>query len=87
MGKYLIKVTEEYRADSEAEADEILNAARQEEDMYEIKKSTKTKKQAKAKGEIVDEWFNVSITKIFDSEKEPIGSARILYDLKGDSAF
>lgn len=86
MGKYLIKVTEEYRADSENEADEILEAARAES-MYEIKKSTKTKKQAKAKSEIVDEWFNVSITKIFDSEKEPIGSARILYDLKGDSAF
>lgn len=86
MGKYLIKVTEEYRADSEAEADEILRLAR-EEDMYEIKKTTKTKKEAKAKGEVVDEWYNVSITKIFDNEKAPIGSARILYDLKGDSAF
>lgn len=86
MGKYLIKVTEEYRADTEAEADEILKAAREDE-MYEIKKSTKTKKETKAKGEVVDEWFNVSITKIFDSEKEPTGTARILYDLKGDSAF
>ena len=60
MGKYLIKVTEEYRADTEAEADEILRAAR-EDNMYEIKKSTKTKKEAKAKGEVVDEWFNVAL--------------------------
>lgn len=86
MGKYLLKVTEEYRADSEREADEILEAARAES-LYEIKKSTKIKKQSKVKGEIADEWYNVSITKIFDSEKEPTGSARILYDLKGDSAF
>lgn len=86
MGKYLLKVTEEYRADSENEADEILEEARADS-AYEIKKSTKTKKEAKAKGEIVDEWYNVSITKIFDSEKEPTGCTKIKYDTSGGSAF
>ena len=44
------------------------------------------KKEKKQKGEVVDAWWRVSLTKEFDSEAEPCGSTTIEYDTEG-SAF
>ena len=40
----------------------------------------------KQKGEVIDAWHRVSLTKVFDDEKEPISSVSIEYDTEG-SAF
>lgn len=76
--RYLISTTETYRVDSEAEAQQIINDAKNEA-MYELKKYTSQRKTKKSKGEVVDEWFQVTLTKIFDDEKEPSGQASVKY--------
>ena len=70
MSKYLIKVTEQYRCDTEAEAKELLEEAKKDY-KYTVTKSSSEIKTIKQKGEIVDEWRRVTITKEFTSEKEP----------------
>ena len=71
MSTYLIKATEQYRCDTEAEAKELIEEAKQSH-QYTVVKSSSEIKTLKQKGEIVDEWRRVTITKEFTSEKEPI---------------
>ena len=73
MAKYLIKTTEIYRTDTEAEAKELVEKAKKNR-VYEVVKSTIENRVAKAKGEVIDEWKRVTITKVFDEEKEPTGT-------------
>lgn len=70
MSSYLIKVTEQYRCDSETEAKNLIDEAKQNH-QYTVTKSSSEIKTLKQKGEIVDEWRRVLITKEFTSEKEP----------------
>lgn len=70
MSAYLIKVTEQYRCDSEAEARDLIEKAKRN-DQYLVTKSSSEIKTLKAKGEIIQEWRRVTITKEFTSEKEP----------------
>lgn len=79
MSRYLIKVDETYRVDSEAEAIELINEARAD-NKFTLAKHSSTQRQTKQKGEIVDEWFRVTLTKVFDEEKEPIGNTTITYN-------
>lgn len=67
MSSYLIKVTEQYRCDTEEEAKALIEEAKQSH-QYTVAKSSSEIKVAKAKG---DEWRKVLITKVFTSEKEP----------------
>jgi ferritin-like metal-binding protein YciE len=85
MGKYLLKVEETYRVDNEAEAAALIEEAKKD-NHFELAKYTSVKRQRKVKGEIEDEWVRTTLTKIFDDEKEPIGSASISYNTSG-SAF
>lgn len=78
MAKYLIKTVETYRADTEEEAKDLVNKAKAD-NRYEVVKSTIETKTLKAKGEIVDEWKRVSITKNFTEEKEPFGVLMPIY--------
>lgn len=70
MSSYLIKVTEQYRCDTEAEARTLIENAKKN-GQYTVIKSSSEIKTMKQKGEIVDEWRRVMITKEFTSEKEP----------------
>jgi len=70
MSVYLVKVTEQYRCDSEAEATQLIESAKRSGD-YTVSKTSNEVKTVKAKGEIVDEWKRVTITKEFNEEKEP----------------
>ena len=83
MSRHLISTTEVYRVDSEAECAEIIDAAKRNP-QFELKKYTSVKKERKPKGEVIDEWYNLSLTKVFDDEKEPIGSVKVSYDTEGD---
>ena len=79
MSVYLIKKTEQYRCDTEGEAIQFI-----EEDkrcnQYTVVKTTNEAKSTKSKGEIVDEWKRVIITKEFTSEKEPVEQITIVYE-------
>lgn len=83
MAHYLISTTEVYRVDSESECAEIIDAAKRNP-QFELKKYTSVKKERKQKGEVVDEWYNLSLTKVFDDEKEPICTVEVAYNTKGD---
>ena len=80
MAKYLIKTTEEHRADSEHEAAELINAAK-EDGRYILSKYSSVKKERKAKGEIVDEYYLVTLVKVFDDAKDPCGEATVEYKM------
>ena len=79
MSRYLIKVTEQYRCDTEAEAEALINEAK-ENKQYTVIKTSSEMKITKAKGEVVDEWRRVLITKEFTSEKEPSEQIVISYE-------
>lgn len=78
MAKYLLKTTEEHRADTEAEAAELINAAKAD-NRYILSKYSSVKKEKKQKGEIVDEYFIVTLVKVFDDAKAPCGEASVEY--------
>ena len=80
MAKYLIKTTEEHRADSELEAAELINAAKAD-GRYLLSKYSSVKKERKQKGEIVDEYYLVTLVKVFDDAKEPCGEATVEYKI------
>lgn len=80
MSKYLIKTTEEHRADNELEAAELINAAKAD-GRYILSKYSSVKKERKQKGEIVDEYFIVTLVKVFDDAKEPCGEASVEYKM------
>lgn len=80
MAKYLIKTTEEHRADTEAEAAALINAAKSD-GRYILSKYSSVKKERKAKGEIIDEYFIVTLVKVFDDPKDPCGEAVVEYKI------
>lgn len=63
----LLKVTEEYRADSEQEAKEAIERFRQEanEKGYMLGACGFTYKDKKSKGEVIDEGYLIKAVKIF----------------------
>lgn len=82
MAKYLLNVTEVYRADTDFEAQKLIEEAKADGRYVLVKYSTQ-KKERKQKGEIVDEYYKVSLVKAFDDEKEPCGETSISYTTGG----
>lgn len=80
MAKYLISTVETYRVDSEAEAEQLVNEAK-EDTAYELLKYTCENKSRKAKGEIIDNWVRCTLTKGFADEKEPEATVTINYEI------
>lgn len=75
---YLVKTTEQYRAESEQEAKNFIEEQKKNKN-YTVDKYSSEYKCTKAKGEVVDEWYRVSIVKSFTSEKEPDCNVSISY--------
>ena len=80
MSKYLIKTTEEHRADREVEATELINMAKADS-RYLLSKYSSVKKERKQKGEVIDEYYLVTLVKIFDDAKDPCGEASVEYKI------
>ena len=76
---YLIKTTEVFRADSEQEAHDIVNAAK-EDHRFVIAKYAIDYKPVKSKGEIVDEYWLVTLAKQITDQKEPDRKVEITYN-------
>lgn len=68
--KYLTKVVETYRLPNEAAVETFLQEFK-EDPRFTIARYTSTKKERKAKGEIIDEWIHFEVTKIFNDERNP----------------
>ena len=78
--RYLIQTTEIYRADTDAEAQGLITEAKSASE-YTLAKYSTEKKEVKAKGEIIDEYYKVSLTKLFTSIKEPAEVVTITYEV------
>ncbi len=79
MAKYLIKTTEIYRCDTEKEANELIKQAK-ESSVYSVIKTSSEIRTVKQKGEIIDEWRRVTVTKAFTEEKEPAETVYVSYN-------
>jgi hypothetical protein len=80
MSRYLIQTTEIYRADSEIEAQEIIGAAKAAAE-YTLTKYSSEKKEVKAKGEVIDEYYKISLTKAFTDIKYPEIQVDVIYEI------
>lgn len=80
MAKYLVTITETYRVDTEVEAQQLIEEAKNTRS-FELKKYSATNKNRKEKKEIVDEWINVVLTKSFNDEKEPNSLVHVNYEV------
>lgn len=70
MSKYLINVVETYRVDTEPEVETLIAEAKQDK-MFALAKYNREYKEKTKKGEVIDAYFKVTLTKAFNLEKEP----------------
>ena len=79
--KYLTKVVETYRIGSEKEVEAFLKELKADH-RFTVAKYSSTKKEKKAKGEVVDEWIRFEVTKLFNEEAEPTHDVTIGYEIE-----
>lgn len=79
MSKFLVSTTETYRVDTESEVKTLIEEAKAS-NIFELKQYNCEHKQKKEKGEIVDEWFRVTLKKTFNDEKDPYSDISVGYE-------
>ena len=83
--KYLIKTVETYRVASEGEAKQLIEESKKDRN-FTLSKYSSEYKCSKAKGEVVDEWYRVILTKDFTPEKEPDCTTTVSYNVEAGAA-
>lgn len=84
--KYLITTTEIYRVESEEESKKLIEEAKSD-NHFILKKYSSEYKERKSKGEVIDAYYKVSLTKSFTDEKDPQFRTQIEYSNDVESAF
>lgn len=84
--KYLIQTVETYRVDKEDEAKRMIEEAKSD-NHFILKKYSSEYKEKKQKGEVIDTYYKVTLTKAFTNEKEPEFRTEISYANDIESAF
>lgn len=79
MGEYLIKTVETHRVATESDAAILIDTAKAAME-FTLTKYTTQFKTVKQKGEVVDEWYLVTLHKQFTEEKEPSVVTTVRYD-------
>ena len=80
MSKYLIQTTEVYRVDTEPEVENLIAEAK-EDTTFNVVKYNCEHKERKQKGDVIDDYYKVSIVKGFTSEKEPEVQVLVSYEI------
>lgn len=80
MSKYLIQTTEVYRVDSESAAAALIEEAKTDRN-FVLAKYSNEHKEKKAKGEVIDSWYRVTLVKSFTDEKEPVVNHTVKYEV------
>lgn len=80
MAKYLISTTEVYRVISEKAAQDLIDEAKADSS-YDLVKYNCEHKERKQKGEVIDDWFKVTLFKKFTDEKDPTVLTNIIYEV------
>lgn len=78
--KYLIRSVLTYRVPNEEEAKQLIEEAKRDRN-FTLSKYSSEYKCKKVKGEIDDEWYRVTLTEDFTSEKEPDCTASVSYNV------
>ena len=78
--RYLTQVQETYRLPNEKEVESFLNELKKD-NRFIIKKYSSIKKERKQKGEVIDEWIQLTVVKIFNDEKESNTKVDINYEI------
>ena len=78
--KYLVQSSECYRVDSKEEVDALINEAKTET-TSSLAKYSCIYREKKAKGEVIDSWYKVTLVKNFNDEKEPTTHIKITYEV------
>lgn len=78
MAKYLVSTVETWRVDTEEEAVKLIEEAKQEHN-FALAKYGRDHKERKQKGEVIDEWYKVSLTKHINDEKDPYSDVKVWY--------
>ena len=81
MSKYLVSTVETYRVDTEVEATKAIEEAKND-NSYVLGKYTNEHKERKSKGEIIDEYWKLSLTKLFNDIKMPDSIVDINYEVE-----
>lgn len=76
---YLTKVTEVYRVNSENQVAAMIEEAKNSP-QYILSKYSSVAKEQKAKGEVIDSWFQLTLVKVFNDEKEPTDEVTVIYE-------
>lgn len=80
MSKYLVSTVETYRVDSENEVEIMLEQAKNAAE-FELTKYTSEKKETKAKGEVIDSYYKVSLHKAFNDIKDAYTEVDVIYEV------
>ena len=80
MSKFLVSTVETYRVNTDEEAKNLIEEAKNSS-MFELGKYSSEYKEQKSKGEVVDSWYRVILTKKFNAEKEPSQHIKVDYDV------
>lgn len=83
MSKFLVSTVETYRVDTDEEAKKLIEEAKNSS-MFDLGKYSSEYKVKVSKGEIVDEYFKVVLTKKFNDIKEPSQHIKVDYDVDYD---
>lgn len=77
---FLITTVETYRVDSENEAVKLIEEAKADKN-YVLDKYMNEYKEQKAKGEVVDQYWKVTLKKTFNNIKEPEYNIKVTYEV------
>lgn len=81
MSNYLVSTTEVYRVISESAAQKLIDSAKADTN-YQLVKYNCEYKERKTKGEVIDDWYKVTLFKKFNDEKEPETLVNIIYEVE-----
>ena len=84
--EYKTKSIETYRVENETAAAALIAKAKADH-RCELKKYQTVKKNRKQKGEIVDEWYLVTLEKSWNDEKEPYSSVKVTYSVDNTNIY
>jgi len=79
--KYLTTVVETYRVDSEAEVAQMVESAKQDK-YYTLVKYASEKKEKKSKGEVIDVYYKLVLTKAFNDISLPDRDIEVTYNAR-----
>ena len=81
MSKYLVSTMEIYRVDTEAEAIKTIEEAKND-GSYILSKYANEHKERKSKGEVIDEFWKLTLVKTFNDIKEADTVVNVQYEVE-----